>query len=90
MVKVKLMSDFYTLVILLINQLKKLIGEKQLSFFGSKGGQINPLMHVVLSFFDHKEGPKELSNEHSSLLVGHQTSSHTLTLFLLAATFVVC
>ena len=41
------MSEFYTWTILLMNQLGK-IGEKQLSVFGSKGGQICPLMQVPL------------------------------------------
>ena len=36
------MPEFYTLVILLINQLGE-IGEKQLSVFGSRGGQNLPL-----------------------------------------------
>ena len=40
-------NEFYTTVILLINQLKE-IGEKQLSVFGSRGGQISPLMHIPL------------------------------------------
>ena len=37
----------YTWTILLINQLGE-IGETQLSVFGSRGGQICPLMHVPL------------------------------------------
>ena len=41
------MPKFYTSVILLINQSKE-ICEKQFSVFGSKGGQINPLMHIPL------------------------------------------
>ena len=41
------MPDFYTCFILLINQSEE-IGEKQLSVFGSRGGQISPLMHVAL------------------------------------------
>ena len=41
------MPEFYTWAILLINQLDE-IGEKQLSVFGSRGGQICPLMHVPL------------------------------------------
>ena len=41
------MPEFYTWTILLINQLDE-IGEKQLSVFGSSGGQICPLMHVAL------------------------------------------
>ena len=41
------MPEFYTLAILLINQLDE-TGEKQLSVFGSRGGQICPLMHVPL------------------------------------------
>ena len=44
------MPEFYTLIILLINQLGE-FSEKQLSVFGSKGGQIFPLMHVTLSLF---------------------------------------
>ena len=39
------MPEFYTLVILLLNQSEE-IGENQLSDFGSKGGQISALMHV--------------------------------------------
>ena len=42
------MPEFYTWAVLLINQLGE-IGEKQLSFFGSRGGQICPLMHVPFS-----------------------------------------
>ena len=42
-------SKFHTWTILLINQLDE-IGEKQLSIFGSRGGQICPLMHVALSW----------------------------------------
>ena len=41
------MPEFYTWVILLINQQDE-IGEKQLSVFGSLGGQNSPLMHVPL------------------------------------------
>ena len=41
------MSEFYTWIILLINQLGD-FGEEQLSVFGSRGGQICPLMHVAL------------------------------------------
>ena len=41
------MQEFYTWVIVLINQLEE-IGEKQLSDFGSRRGQISPLMHVPL------------------------------------------
>ena len=41
------MPDFYTRTIILIKQLGE-IDEKQLSVFGSKGGQICPLMHVPL------------------------------------------
>ena len=39
------MPKFYTLVIFLINQSKEAC-EKQFTVFGSKGGQISPLMHV--------------------------------------------
>ena len=39
------MPEFYTWTILLINQLGEL-GEEQLSVFGSRGGQICPLMYV--------------------------------------------
>ena len=39
------MLRFYTWTILLIHQLDE-IGEKQFSVFGSRGGQIYPLMHV--------------------------------------------
>ena len=41
------MPKFYTTGIRLINQSKE-ICEKQFSSFGSKGGQISPLMHVPL------------------------------------------
>ena len=41
------MPEFYPWTILLINQLGE-IGKKQLSVFGSRGGQISPLMHVPL------------------------------------------
>ena len=43
------MPEFYTLVILLINQSEE-IGEKQLSVFGSRRGQNSPLLHVAQSF----------------------------------------
>ena len=42
------MPEFYTWVILLINQYDE-INEQQLSVFGSRGGQNSPLMHVPLS-----------------------------------------
>ena len=41
------MSEYYTLVILLINNLDE-IDEKKLSGFGFRGGQICPLMHIPL------------------------------------------
>ena len=41
------MPEFYTWAILLINQSDE-IGEKQLSVFGSKGGQNSLLMHIPL------------------------------------------
>ena len=41
------MPEFYTWVILLINQQDK-IDEKQLSVLGFRGGQNSPLMHVPL------------------------------------------
>ena len=41
------MPEFYTWTVLLVNQLGE-IGEKQLSVYGSSGGQICPLMHVPL------------------------------------------
>ena len=41
------MPEFYTWAICLINQQNE-IGEKQLSGFGSRGGQNSPLMHVPL------------------------------------------
>ena len=44
------MPEYYTWAILIINQQDE-IGEKQLSVFGSKGGQNNPLMHVPLFQF---------------------------------------
>ena len=40
------MPEFYTGVILLINQSEE-IGEKQLSVLGSRGGQISPFMPGV-------------------------------------------
>ena len=42
------MPQFYTSVILLVNQSKE-IGEKQFLVFVSKGGQNSPLMHIPLS-----------------------------------------
>ena len=39
------MPDFYTRAIPLVNQSEE-IGEKQLSVFVSRGGQISPLMHI--------------------------------------------
>ena len=44
------MSEFYTWVIFLISQLDE-IGEKKLSVFGFRGGQICSLMHVALFGF---------------------------------------
>ena len=42
------MPEFYTWAILLINQIEyDVIGEKELSIFGSRGGQNSPLMHVT-------------------------------------------
>ena len=41
------MPDFNTWVILLNNQSEE-IGEKQLSDFSSRGGQISALMHIAL------------------------------------------
>ena len=49
-VKVKLISDLYTLAIVLINQ-QEVFGEKRISFFGPHrdgGGQNNLLLHVAL------------------------------------------
>ena len=46
-VKVEQMQDIYTWVILLNNQSEE-IDEKQLSVFGSRGGQISSLMHIAL------------------------------------------
>ena len=46
-IKFKLMQDFYTWAIVLINQ-KEEIGEKQLLVFGIIGGQNRHLMHVDL------------------------------------------
>ena len=43
------MPKFYTLVIVPINQSKE-ICEKQISVFGSRGGQISPLMHIPLYY----------------------------------------
>ena len=45
MVKVNYMPEFYTWVILLMNQSEE-IDEKQLSVFSFRGGQISPLMHI--------------------------------------------
>ena len=47
-VKIKSMPEIYNWVIILISQSEE-IGEKQLSVFGSRGGQISPLMQVALS-----------------------------------------
>ena len=47
--KVKQMPGFCTWIILLINQSEK-HGEKQFSVFGSRGGQISPLMHAVFAY----------------------------------------
>ena len=44
------MPEFYTCVILLLNQLDE-IGEKRLSVYGLRGGQICPLMHACGSDF---------------------------------------
>ena len=41
------MPEFYTWASLLINRIDE-IGEKQLSVFGSRGGQICHLMHIAL------------------------------------------
>ena len=41
------MPEFYTWASLLINRIDE-IGEKQLSVFGSRGGQIRHLMHIAL------------------------------------------
>ena len=41
------MLEFYTWAILLKNERDE-IGEKQLSVFGSRGGQNSPLMHIPL------------------------------------------
>ena len=46
-VKVKLIPEFYTLAIALINYLQETT-EKQLLFFDLKGGQNSLLMHVPL------------------------------------------
>ena len=59
------MPEFYTWTIYLKNQLGE-IGEKQLSVFGSRGGQICPLIHIPLcSFFANwlqKMGEKSQQN----------------------------
>ena len=49
------MPEFYTWAILQINQQDE-IGEKQLSIYGSRGGQNSPLMHVPLSKFFFIDG----------------------------------
>ena len=54
------MPEFYTWVILLINQSED-IGEKQLSDFGSRGGQISPLMHVAFSTYIHDKVLSQIS-----------------------------
>ena len=41
------MPEYYTWVNYSINQSEE-IGEKQLSDFGSRGGQISPLRHIPL------------------------------------------
>ena len=43
------MPEFYTWIVLLINQSEE-VGEKQLSDFGAREGHISPLMHVALSY----------------------------------------
>ena len=48
------MPEFYTWAILLINQQDE-IGEKQLSFFGSRGGQNSPLMPIPLGLIPSQE-----------------------------------
>ena len=53
------MQNFYTSVILLINQSNE-IGEKQVSVFGSRGGQISPLMHVPLCKMTDRRNKKKL------------------------------
>ena len=50
------MPDFYTCVILLINQSEEM-DEKQLSDFGSRGGKISPLMHVALWLLKVSKNP---------------------------------
>ena len=54
------MPEFYTWAILLINQQDE-IGEKQLSVFGSRGGQNSPLMHIPLCDFSGGGGLDPLS-----------------------------
>ena len=51
--KSKKMPEFYTWAILLTNQLDE-IGDKQLSVFGSRGGQNSLLMHVPLLYLHKK------------------------------------
>ena len=46
-IKLKQILELYTSTILLVDQMDE-ICEKQLSVFGSRGGQISPLMHVPL------------------------------------------
>ena len=56
------MPEFYTWVILLNNQSED-IGERQLSGFGSRGGQFSPLMHVAPSRKSrHFQENEELQN----------------------------
>ena len=63
------MSEFHTWVILLINQLGD-FGEKQLSGFGSRGGQLCPLMHDALWVFQLVSVAKQVDFK----LDGSQTS----------------
>ena len=62
------MPEFYTGVILLINQSLE-IGEKQLSDFGYRGGQISPLMHIPLSIFSSFGHFVQWSRSISAILV---------------------
>ena len=57
------MPEFYAWTILLINRFDE-IGEKQLSVFGSRVGQICPLMHVPLY-----KGGSDLKIVHDNLIV---------------------
>ena len=79
------MPEIFTWVILLINESEE-IGEKQLSVFGSRGGQISPLMHIALYcefcyeqyiHIVYFERGRQLLNASTNLVLD-ETTCHTL------------